>query len=158
MKVSDFKVGDQVISDATKSYWHSGLEGEVVSGIRDAVLVRFKGYRGTLGHSGQDASGKENRQHWNFTDNYYTTPNGRLDLLLPFTPVAEVVTKAKPKSPHGKQEYKGNGKHDWEAVVTDAISTWTLKRLRVPGGWLYRDIFGNSLTFVPVPSVVGYKV
>lgn len=64
----------------------------------------------------------------------------------------KVVAK---KRPHGKQEYKGNGKHSWEAVTEGT------ERLRVPGGWLYRsnniDFLGDA-TFVPVPEAVGYAV
>lgn len=57
-------------------------------------------------------------------------------------------------APHGPQEYKGNGKHDWERVNR------TTCRLRVPGGWIY-NIDGSrqvSNVFVPMPEIVGYKV
>jgi hypothetical protein len=59
------------------------------------------------------------------------------------------------KPPKGDQQYKGNGKHDWEDV--DGNET---DRLRVPGGWLYRyvNFDAPALVFVPVPEVVGYKV
>jgi hypothetical protein len=63
------------------------------------------------------------------------------------------------KAPKGPQAYKGNGKHTWESVDrTDDIVT---TRLRVPGGWLYRvarNEFTKSVTFVPVPEVVGYSI
>ena len=64
-------------------------------------------------------------------------------------------TEAKPEAaprarPKGSQEYKGNGKHDWEPVSTGTA------RLRVPGGWLYHTMDGT--VFVPVPEVVGYAV
>ena len=62
-------------------------------------------------------------------------------------------------SPHGPQEYKGNGKHALERV------SGNLFRLRVPGGWLYgsayldhRQEFAGDTTFVPVPAIVGYKI
>lgn len=69
------------------------------------------------------------------------------------TPTSSPAAK---KRPHGAQEYRGNGKHAWEIVADDT------KRLRVPGGWLYR--YGNTyanehaITFVPVPEAVGYVV
>ncbi len=55
-----------------------------------------------------------------------------------------------PSRPHGPQEYKGNGKHDWEDVTNDT------QRLRVPGGWLYGDECDS--TFVPMPTCVGYSI
>lgn len=55
-------------------------------------------------------------------------------------------------APHASQEYRGNGKHVWEHVVS---VTW---RLRVPGGWLYTEADRGSTTFVPMPEVVKYKV
>jgi hypothetical protein len=58
----------------------------------------------------------------------------------------------KKKRPHGAQEYKGNGNHEWEDVVGFT------SRLRVPGGWLYRDGPSETMCFVPVPEVVGYAV
>jgi hypothetical protein len=68
------------------------------------------------------------------------------------TPVLVVTTKK--KRPHGKQEYKGNGKHEWEDVTSGT------RRLRVPGGWLYSHaLYGvPAIAFVPVPEVVGYAV
>lgn len=54
------------------------------------------------------------------------------------------------KRPHGAQEYRGNGSHNWEPV------SGPTQRLRVPGGWLYAH-FG-ALTFVPVPEIVGYVI
>ena len=62
-------------------------------------------------------------------------------------------TTAKAEAPKGKQEYKGNGSHDWEAVGDSGI-----RRLRVPGGWLYRAGYTPTTTFVPMPDVVGYKI
>jgi hypothetical protein len=59
------------------------------------------------------------------------------------------------KAPHGAQEYRGNGKHAWETVEIDDVPF--TRRLRVPGGWLYKS-GGNGLVFVPVPDVVGYKI
>jgi hypothetical protein len=63
--------------------------------------------------------------------------------------------------PRGPQEYKGNGKHKWE-FVTDCDETDTVtERLRVPGGWLYRDrteIETGAGVFVPVPETVGYVI
>lgn len=57
--------------------------------------------------------------------------------------------------PHGPQEYKGNGKHEWENVTPITF------RLRVPGGWLYsQENFDGprTTTFVPMPKVVGYDI
>lgn len=57
------------------------------------------------------------------------------------------------KRPHGPQEYKGNGAHGWETVNADGPT----ERLRVPGGWLYRDGGGaGTMCFVPLPETVGY--
>jgi hypothetical protein len=55
------------------------------------------------------------------------------------------------KRPNGAQKYLGNGAHDWEDVTNHLT-----QRLRVPGGWLYRD--GSTMSFVPVPDAVGYAV
>ena len=78
------------------------------------------------------------------------------DVLSSLFPVKNEVTD-KPvtayASPHGAQEYKGNGKHDWEEVGDSNV-----RRLRVPGGWLYRIGFTASSVFVPLPDVVGYKI
>lgn len=82
--------------------------------------------------------------------------------VVPEAPKVEEAAKpwptSKPKKrPHGAQEYKGNGKHNWEKVVGDCL------RLRVPGGWLYGQ-YSNRIsrvintTFVPVPQAVGYAV
>jgi hypothetical protein len=67
--------------------------------------------------------------------------------------------------PHGPQEYKGNGKHEWERVAAEGYNT--TDRLRVPGGWLYRtvemsfsgaEVEAMNTVFVPVPNVVGYAL
>ena len=70
------------------------------------------------------------------------------------------------------QDYKGNGNHKWEKVFsrivveteTDGVAD-VVGRLRVPGGWLYRNIaFINRtqvvshVVFVPMPEVVTHKV
>jgi hypothetical protein len=77
--------------------------------------------------------------------------------LVPPTPPAvdNVVALPKRRPTKGKQQYRGNGNHEWEAVANG-----TTKRLRVPGGWLYRFLGTESdtMTFVPVPDVVGYAV
>jgi hypothetical protein len=51
------------------------------------------------------------------------------------------------------QKYKGNGKHDWEPVYRLDVF-----RLRVPGGWLYKDEGTMTVTFVPMPEVVKHWV
>ncbi len=64
-------------------------------------------------------------------------------------------TGKEPKArPHGKQEYKGNGNHEWEHVP--AGSGDNVYRLRVPGGWLYSD--SRSTTFVPLAECIGYAI
>jgi hypothetical protein len=45
----------------------------------------------------------------------------------------------------GAQLYKGNGKHRWEVVVgLDDGRGDTVRRLRVPGGWIYE----TTVTYV----------
>jgi hypothetical protein len=57
-------------------------------------------------------------------------------------------------SKQNPQPYKGNGQHEWEIVNSN---TWPhMRRLRVPGGWLYTN--GATETFVPMPEVVKHKV
>lgn len=51
------------------------------------------------------------------------------------------------------QQYKGNGAHVWECVLPMSID-----RLRVPGGWIYRDHRFQNSVFVPMPEVVKHKV
>lgn len=75
--------------------------------------------------------------------------------------MSEEKTKARPR---GAQEYKGNGKHDWETVQSNDVAL--THRLRVPGGWLYRtttavheqDFVAVNTTFVPAPEVIGYAI
>ena len=88
----------------------------------------------------------------------------RKNRALLITPLRELLaelgeTPAKAKStyrPHGPQEYRGNGKHSWERVYDSAMEV-PVKRLRVPGGWLYKTE-GHAPVFVPLPEVVGYKI
>ena len=54
------------------------------------------------------------------------------------------------------QEYRGNGNHTWEGVIN--VGGYTVDRLRVPGGWLYRDMKTATLAFVPMPEVVRHAV
>jgi hypothetical protein len=55
------------------------------------------------------------------------------------------------------QAYKGNGKHTWEAVVDqDDDNSYPTRRLRVPGGYIYRR--ASAMVFVPMPEVVKHKV
>jgi hypothetical protein len=69
------------------------------------------------------------------------------------------------------QDYRGNGEHGWERVQLsmDGADFDYTSRLRVPGGWLYRNTFAMSdageitgpfvnVTFVPMPEVVKHKV
>ena len=75
------------------------------------------------------------------------------DALISLFPLKPKFTRID-AAPKGAQEYKGNGKHEWERVEKDGVTD----RLRVPGGWLYRDGFHNTVSFVPMPDVVGYKI
>jgi hypothetical protein len=55
-----------------------------------------------------------------------------------------------------EQTYRGNGNHEWENVTK-----WgSVRRLRVPGGWIYRTGIGKaaSTVYVPMPEVVKHKV
>jgi hypothetical protein len=129
--MSKFKVGDRVrVVDAGNNDADclDGMEGVVV---KDGC-VEFEGW--TEGHSGP--------YHDCRTSCWYVQDE---DLVK--------IKKTKKKRPHGKQEYKGNGKHTWEEVTDDPVSTY---RLRVPGGWLYTA--DGNVAFVPVPTVVGYEV
>lgn len=72
--------------------------------------------------------------------------------MTAYRPREEIEAPAR-KRPHGKQEYKGHGKHVWEDIPTGYPFT---KRLRVPGGWLYNTY--DTIVFVPVPNAVGYAV
>jgi hypothetical protein len=65
----------------------------------------------------------------------------------------ELIESRKPKS-KAKQGYKGNGRHEWEQVTAEG----TTQRLRIPGGWIYRDSHVLAATFVPMPEVVKHKV
>lgn len=58
---------------------------------------------------------------------------------------------------HQDQRYSGNGQHRWEGVVR-SNEGHGIERLRVLGGYLYRDAKTGSLVFVPMPEVVKYKV
>lgn len=59
-------------------------------------------------------------------------------------------------SAHKTQEYKGNGNHAWETVCTEA--GFHTQRLRVPGGWIYRDQKYSTAVFVPLLKVIGHAV
>ena len=69
-------------------------------------------------------------------------------------------------NPNAPQAYKGNGEHTWETVAGHTWVDWNdaTQRLRVPGGWLYRNVIivnstkfrskqltVQSMTFVPTP-------
>lgn len=82
------------------------------------------------------------------------------DALIEAYPLEAQATKTK-RRPKGAQEYKGNGKHEWEFVIDCDETETVTERLRVPGGWLYRDRTDDetgAATFVPVPDAVGYAV
>jgi hypothetical protein len=79
------------------------------------------------------------------------------DLLIEAYPLPDATPAPAPakKSPHGAQKYLGNGAHTWEMVSGAALG---VRRLRVPGGWLYRDSYTDTTVFVPMPDVVGYEI
>lgn len=87
--------------------------------------------------------------YWRFNDTTVHADDAKAlrDALIAVYPLE---APKKPKRPHGAQEYKGNGKHDWEPVIGET------ERLRVPGGWLYQGKYDT--VFVPVPEAVGYVV
>ena len=58
---------------------------------------------------------------------------------------------------HQEQSYHGNGNHKWETVVRP-LEGHSMTRLRVPGGWLYRDSGTGHLVYVPLPPIVKHKV
>jgi hypothetical protein len=126
--MTKYKVGDKVCAKRLDQ-WTDGLVGEVIEADTDGtILVLF------------DADAAAGAGHGARLNEWW----------LGVTDVDPYEGTEPRKAPHGKQEYKGNGKHQWEDVASFT------KRLRVPGGWLYRS--DGSLAFVPVPEVVGYKV
>jgi hypothetical protein len=132
------KVGDRVLvsgsQDTKELFAEPGVLVDHDSGA-GFVLVKFDTW--AEGHG-------EGDHEWYFYD---------FDAKC-FTITVDKPEKPKAtKRPHGAQEYKGNGKHAWEYVTKQT------ERLRVPGGWLYRDSANAGATvFVPVPEVVGYAV
>jgi hypothetical protein len=131
---SALKVGQRVVVSGDQDGFSFDAEaGEIIERESEHLLVRFDMW--FKGHGADD-------NEWHFYD--YDAKG--------FTIKAE--KPATKKKPHGSQEYKGNGKHQWEEVTSDG--SWNTQRLRVPGGWLYRR--GGAMTFVPVPEVVGYAV
>jgi hypothetical protein len=152
VKKTDFqklKVGQRVtVTGEYDGYTFDQEIGTVVPTEFISPLIRFD----TWSH-GHGAGQRE----WHFgeegvrTFNITVIPEWSVDPIKPVKPAPK-------KRPHGKQEYKGNGKHEWETV------TGTTVRLRVPGGWLYGKRLGHGgavlayTTFVPVPEAVGYAV
>jgi hypothetical protein len=138
------KADDRVTVTGTQDYQEfDGEVGTVLHVNNKDALIRFDTW--SNGHGVGD-------HEWHFERGELKNFN-----IKPF--VAPVVTtEPKPrKRPHGAQEYKGNGKHNWEKVTGDTM------RLRVPGGWLY-GIYSDRIhrvvqtQFVPVPQAVGYAV
>jgi hypothetical protein len=129
-----FWVGDAVISSGDN--YTESLIGTVVEVGASMCLVQFPSWN--KGHNGDTSDGS--------TDKWWVD-NEHLSKVC-----VEKKNEKKKKAPKGKQEYKGNGKHSWETVVD------TVSRLRVPGGWLYRDDRNMATVFVPVPQAVGYAV
>ena len=148
-------VGNPVTSKADESAWHSGLTGKVLEvDPGERILVQFDSIEG---HGG----GVRYRTGcWYFRSGPLTAADADAKFLTRGrirAPRSDIGSShKKPAAPHGSQEYKGNGKHSWETVTL--AKGEEMKRLRVPGGWLYADAGVITMCFVPVPSVVGYKV
>ena len=142
------------------------FEGEVFSSDTGVIIpnnlgayydlkIRFDKWRGSTGHGAV--------QH-----NFCFRSAEAADFKITVLPEAPKAEPAKPaatkKRPHGAQEYKGNGKHSWETVVSETTAGEAIVRLRVPGGWLYATQsldnyeITSTMTFVPVPEAVGYAV
>lgn len=134
-----FKVGDEVECWSTLADDNpNGLKGTVVAVEDGQVEVAFPGW--TEGHSGKASEGNDRWYFWPDNSNWDEE----------YIKLVEKPKKA--KASKAKQTYKGNGKHTWELVIEGTV------RLRVPGGWLYRDTFVGGTTFVPVPEVVGHVI
>lgn len=87
------------------------------------------------------------------------SPKSIPDVIAALQKVAGIVPPASPKRrPHGPQEYKGAGKHEWERVSPEGSIYESTFRLRVPGGWLYGLEGSDKTTFVPMPDTVGYGI
>jgi hypothetical protein len=59
-------------------------------------------------------------------------------------------------SEHQEQSYHGNGNHKWEAVCPGLRPGTQTMRLRVVGGWLYKD--DGAIAFCGLPEVLKHKV
>lgn len=95
------------------------------------------------------------------TVNVTLSPEGAKNIAAAINEMYPAPTPAKRKTPKGAQAYKGNGKHCWELVAECDETNTITERLRVPGGWVYRDRTSEETgagVFVPVPNVVGYVV
>jgi Neuraminidase (sialidase) len=138
MKYSEFPVGAEVVVTAVTYGGQDvevGKKGVVVKSDQDGrALVKFS-----------DCS------EWGYANTWYFDDDG-IDGSIELVAKSKVAVEKKKKAPKGPQAYKGNGKHSWETVVEN------VQRLRVPGGWLYRDDRNMATVFVPVPQAVGYAV
>lgn len=141
------KIGDRVIV--------SGMQDDRSFSNTTGVIENVRGYDGavTVKFDTWDRGWGLGEHFWSF----YASDVRKFTLtVVPEVPkpLAGTPLVKKRPPPHGKQEYKGNGKHAWEAVIGDT------SRLRVPGGWLYRSFTstGVNTAFVPVPQAVGYSV
>lgn len=144
----DLRIGDEVeVTKPGYSKMPIGLKGKVVArSEKYGVCVEFAGWDG--GHSAYSEGFEDpSESRWHFKNK----DDGAIRKVKP-------EAKAK-KAPKGKQAYKGNGKHLWEDVLAEGISYgYRTKRLRVPGGWLYRSDMDTASVFVPTPAVVGYAI
>jgi hypothetical protein len=151
MKKTDFKkltVGQRVVVNGEyDSLPFVNATGTIVPTEFSSPLIRFDTW----------AEGHGAGQHdWHFGEDGVR----KFDIAVVSCETPKAAPAAPKKRPHGKQEYKGNGKHEWETVTGNTI------RLRVPGGWLYGkriSLYGDervhsATTFVPVPEAVGYAV
>jgi hypothetical protein len=137
-----FEVGDKVRVVKPECGKRRDAVGIVVEVDACSVGVEFKGWRD--GHDGPWTDGR--KSCWNFYE-----PQEQLVLI-------RAAKKVDPKPVKPSQAYLGNGKHKWEDVVagTDFGDIPYVKRLRVPGGWLYK--VRSATVLVPMPEVVKHKV
>lgn len=78
------------------------------------------------------------------------------DALIEMLPLPVDAPTRTSRRAKGAQTYRGNGNHTWEDVEDGT------RRLRVPGGFLYRYRSASdeaaAMAFVPMPETVGYAV
>lgn len=132
MTKTEFKVGDRVMLTQDK--------GNAAKLGAEAVVVEPNWL--------PPGSGRYLKIKW---DRSKPHVNGQMD--GGYMPNDFKLVKSAPKDKKPSQAYKGNGNHSWDVVVPKMTD-----RLRVPGGYIYRDIQSCAAVFVPMPDVVKHKV